>query len=47
MKYQIKCTWNQDYTTWTGYAERVLELKVELSEYKEANEVINRIKAML
>lgn len=45
MNYQTN--WNQSYTMWTGYAERMLELKVETSEFKEANDLINRIKENL
>jgi hypothetical protein len=45
MNYSI--SWNQPYTMWANYSERMLEVQVEVSEYKEANELINRIKAML
>lgn len=42
-----KTNWNQAYTTWVDYSERMLEIQVELSEYKEANDLINRIKENL
>ncbi len=42
-----KTNWTQNYNTWVNYSERMLELQVEVSEYKEANELINRIKENL
>jgi hypothetical protein len=42
-----KTNWNQPYTMWVNYSERMLELQVKLSEFKEANDLINRIKGNL
>lgn len=44
MNYKI--SWTQPYNTWTDYSERMLELRVELSDYKEANAVIDFIKSL-
>jgi hypothetical protein len=45
MNYKIN--WTQNYNTWANYSERMLEIQIEVSEYKEANELINRIKENL
>jgi hypothetical protein len=44
MNYKI--SWTQPYTAWVDYAEKLLELQVELSNHKEAKEVIARIKSL-
>jgi hypothetical protein len=41
-----KTNWTQSYTDWTSYSEKMLEVQVEVSDYKEANEVIARIMAL-
>ena len=41
-----KTNWTQPYTTWTSYSERMIELKIKLSECKEANIVIDFIKSL-
>jgi len=43
MNYKI--SWTQNYPGWEEYAEKLLELKLELSDFAEANELIARIKA--
>ena len=43
MNYKI--SWTQNYPGWEDYAEKLLELKLELSDFAEANELIARIKA--
>lgn len=45
MNYKIN--WTQNYITWASYPERMLEIQVEMSKCKEANELINRIKENL
>jgi len=44
MNYQI--SWKQNYNTWFNYPEKMLELQVELSAFKEANAVIAYIKSL-
>lgn len=44
MNYKI--SWTQNYNTWNNYSERMLEIQVETSGYKEANEVIAFIKSL-
>lgn len=44
MNYKIN--WRQNYPSWALHANKLLELRVELSGYKEANEVIAKIKAL-
>lgn len=44
MNYQIN--WSQTYPSWIEHAEKLLELRVELSGLKEANQVINYIKQL-
>ena len=44
MNYKIN--WRQNYPSWALHANKLLELRVELSGYKEANEVITKIKAL-
>ena len=41
-----KTNWTQSYITWVSYADRMTELQIELSEYKEANAVIDFIKSL-
>lgn len=43
MNYKI--SWTQTYPGWENYAERLLELKLEFSDFAEANELIARIKS--
>lgn len=38
--------WKQEYPNWGTSLDELDELMLESSEYKEANEVINRIKGM-
>ena len=38
--------WKQDYPNWGTTLDELDELMLESSEYKEANELINRIKGM-
>lgn len=42
--YQI--TWKQGYPNWGVSLDELDELMLESSEYKEATELINRIKGM-
>ena len=44
MNYKIN--WRQNYPSWTIHANNLLELRVELSGYKEANDVIAYIKSL-
>ena len=44
MNYKIN--WRQNYPSWTIHANNLLELRVELSGYKEANNVIAYIKSL-
>jgi hypothetical protein len=44
MNYKI--SWTQPYTEFIDYAERMLELQVEYSNLKEANQVIDYIKQL-
>lgn len=39
-------TWKQDYPEFQDAIDNAMDILLELSEYKEANEVINRIKGM-
>ena len=43
MNYNIN--WSQNYPGWEDYAVKLLELKLELSDFAEANAVIDRIKS--
>lgn len=43
MNYKI--SWTQNYPDWEEYAENLLELKLELSDFAETNELIARIKS--
>lgn len=43
MNYKI--SWTQNYPDWEDYAEKLLELKLELSNFAEANELIDKIKS--
>lgn len=43
MNYKIN--WSQNYPGWEDYAEKLLELKLHLSDFTEASEVIARIKS--
>lgn len=45
MNYKI--SWSQEYVGWVSYSEKLLELQVELSEFKDANLLIKRIKENL
>jgi hypothetical protein len=44
MNYKI--SWTQTYPGWEEYAEKLLELTLEFSDFTEAKEVIARIKAL-
>jgi len=44
MNYKI--SWTQNYPGWEEYAVKLLELKLELSDFAEAKEVIARIKSL-
>jgi hypothetical protein len=44
MNYKI--TWSQNYPGWENYAEKLLELTLEFSDFAEAKEVIARIKSL-
>jgi len=43
MNYKIN--WSQDYPGWEEYAEKLLEIKLHLSDFAEANELIAKIKS--
>ena len=43
MNYKI--SWSQNYPGWEEYAEKLLEIKLHLSDFAEANELITRIKS--
>jgi|APGre2960657404_1045060.scaffolds.fasta_scaffold60676_2 mevalonate pyrophosphate decarboxylase len=45
MKYIIN--WSQSYTSWVTHAEKLLELRIELSGLKDAKKVIENIKKNL
>lgn len=36
--------WKQSYTDWQEYVDRIMDLGLELSEYKEANQLIEKVK---
>lgn len=38
--------WKQEYPNWQETVDEFTEIMIECSEYKEANELINRIKGM-
>ncbi len=38
-----RITWRQDYPEFQEAIDNAMDILLELSEYKEANEVINRI----
>jgi hypothetical protein len=44
MNYKI--SWTQTYPAWADYAEKLLELRVELSDNKEAKQIIARIMSL-
>lgn len=41
-----KIVWTQEYPNWQTSVDELDELMLEYSEYREANELINRIKGM-
>jgi hypothetical protein len=45
-KYEAFRQWTQPYVEWYEKKEEIDELAVEYSDLAEANEVINRIRAM-
>ena len=45
MNYKIN--WAQNYNTWATFSEKLIEVQVDMSDLKEANELINRIKKNL
>lgn len=44
MNYKI--SWSQNYNTWANYSERMLEIQVEMSNFKEAKEVLARVMSL-
>lgn len=48
MNYRVNYTakWTQVYTAWVNEVENIIEARLETGDFKEANDVINKIKAM-
>ena len=44
MNYKIN--WTQNYDAWAQYSQKLLEVQVDISEFKEAREVLARIMAL-
>lgn len=44
MMYQLY--WKQTYTGWIDYAEKLIELRLELSDFSDAKKIIDRVKSL-
>lgn len=41
-----KLQWKQTYTGWADYAEKLIELRLELSDFADAKKIIDRVKSL-